>query len=313
MSGSRENLMSSRWQDGLPHPIAFVFSGGAGLGAIQVGMLQALATVKLQPDIVVGTSAGALNGAMVAQQGLDRAVETLTALWKSFTREDIFPGGRLAQARQLLATRNSLFPNNQLSELMCRMMDDSHIEELQLPFGALATELDTFHGALFTSGDLRLALLASAAIPGVFPPVEINGKMYVDGALTAHVPLRAAMAMGAASLVVLDAGEICHHRRTPRHVADMFLATMQVAMRQRVQVEAPVVAQQLPVLYLPTPCPISTSTLDFSESERLMREAAQMALGFLETAVVPTPGNMCGAPHFHDDEPMLQLVEMISA
>ena len=313
MSGSRENLMSSRWQDGLPHPIAFVFSGGAGLGAIQVGMLQALATVKLQPDIVVGTSAGALNGAMVAQQGLDRAVETLTALWKSFTREDIFPGGRLAQARQLLATRNSLFPNNQLSELMCRMMDVSDIEELQLPFGALATELDTFHGALFTSGDLRLALLASAAIPGVFPPVEINGKMYVDGALTAHVPLRAAMAMGAASLVVLDAGDICHHRRTPRHVADMFLATMQVAMRQRVQVEAPVVAQQLPVLYLPTPCPISTSTLDFSESERLMREAAQMALGFLETAVVPTPGNMCGAPHFHDDEPMLQLLEMISA
>jgi NTE family protein len=313
MSGSRENLMNNRWQNGLPRPIAFVFSGGAALGAIQVGMLQALTAVSLQPDIVVGTSAGALNGAMVAARGLAAAVETLTTLWRSFTRQDFFPGGRLAQVRQLLATRNSLFPNNQLSEMVCRLMDVSRFDELQLPFGALATELDTFHGALFTSGELRLALLASAAIPGVFPPVEINGKMYVDGALTAYVPLRAAVAMGAASLVVLDAGEICHHRQKPRHVAEMFLETMQVAMRQRVQVEAPLIAQRRPVLYLPTPCPMSRSTLDFSESGRLMVEAEQMARRFLETAVMPTPGQMCGAPHFHDDEPMLQLVKMDSA
>ncbi|MCP4416511.1 MAG: hypothetical protein GY805_07810, partial [Chloroflexi bacterium] len=165
----------------------------------------------------------------------------------------------------------------------------------------------------FTAGDIRLALLASAAIPGVFPPVEINGKMFVDGALTANVPLRAAIKMGAASLVVLDAGEICHHLQTPRHVTEMFMATIQVAMRQRVQVEAPVVAQQLPVLYLPTPCPLSNSMLDFAESGRLLAQAEELSRLFLETAVVPTPGHMSGAPHFHDDEPILNLMQTASA
>lgn len=305
--------MNSRWENALPRPIAFVLSGGAALGAIQVGMLQALTAVNLHPDIIVGTSAGALNGAMVAQQGLTSAAKTLATLWRSFTREDIFPGSRLAQARQLLSTRNSLFPNDQLSDLMCRMLGVSRFEELQLPFGALATELETFHGALFTSGDIRLALLASAAIPGVFPPVEINGKLFVDGALTANVPLRPAMAMGAASLVVLDAGEICHHLESPRHVAEMFMATIQVSMRQRVQVEAPVVAQQLPVLYLPTPCPMSNSMLDFGESALLMTQAEEMSRRFLQTAVIPTPGHMSGAPHFHDNEPVLNLLQTAAA
>lgn len=305
--------MKNRWQDVLPRPIAFVLSGGAALDAIQVGMLQALTAVNLQPDIIVGTSAGALNGAMVADLGLAAATEMLTDLWLSFIREDFFPGGRISQARQLLATRNSIFPNDHLSEIVCRLLTVSRIEALQLPFGALATELNTLHGALFTSGDLRLTLLASAAIPGVFPPVEIQGKTYVDGALSANVPLRAAAAMGAASLVVLDAGEICHRGQTPRHVAEMFLAAMQATMRQRVRVEAPVMARERPLLYLPTPCPLSNSTLDFSESGRLMAQAEQMALDFLETAVVPTPGQMSGAPHFHDDEPMLELMQIASA
>jgi NTE family protein len=305
--------MNNRWESALPRPVAFVLSGGAALGAIQVGMLQALTAVNLHPDIIVGTSAGALNGAIVAERGLVAATKTLADLWRSFTRKDIFPGSRLAQARQLLSTRNSLFPNDQLSDLMCRMLNVSRFEELQLPFGALATELDTFHGTLFTAGNIRLALLASAAIPGVFPPVEINGKLFVDGALTANVPLRAAVTMGAASLVVLDAGEICHRLQTPRHVAEMFMATMQVAMRQRVQVEAPVVAEQLPVLYLPTPCPMSNSMLNFGESALLMAQAEQMSRQFLQTAVIPTPGQMSGAPHFHDNEPILNLVQTASA
>jgi len=305
--------MNNRWQDNLPHPVAFVLSGGAALGAIQVGMLQALTAVNLQPDIIVGTSAGALNGALVAERGLMAATEMLTALWHGFTREDFFPGGRLAQVWQLMITRNSLFPNNQLSEMVCRVLNISHFEELQYPFGALATELTTFHGALFTAGALRPALLASAAIPGIYPPVKINNKLYVDGALTAHVPLQAAVIMGAASLVVLDAGEICHQRQVPRHVAEMILSSVQVAMRQRVLVEAPMIAQERPVLYLPTPCPLSSSALDFSESGRLIVEAELMARRFLETAEIPLAGQMSGAPHFHDDEPIMNMIRLTSA
>jgi NTE family protein len=304
--------MTNRWHDALPKPVAFVFSGGAALGAIQVGMLRALTAVNLQPDLIVGTSVGALNGAVVADHGLAAAVETLTGLWHSLTRANVFPGGRLGQVRQLLTTRNSLFANDHLSELVCHHLTVARFEQLKRPFGALATDLQTLHGALFTAGELRPALLASAAIPGVFPPVAIRGKLYVDGALTAHVPLRAAVEMGAASLVVLDAGEICHRRQTPRHVAEIFMAAMQATMRQRVRVETPVMAQQYPLLYLPTPCPAASSILDFSQSNRLIAQAEEMALDFLATAVVPTPGQMSGAPHFHDDQPMIHSMQVVS-
>ena len=209
--------------------------------------------------------------------------------------------------------RLSLFPNDQLTALACRMLGSVRYEELRLPFGALATELLTYHGALFTAGDLHATLLASAAIPGVFPPVDINGTLYVDGALTAYVPMAAAVQMGAASLVILDAGEPCHRREPPRHAAEMFTVTMQAAMRQRVRVEAKAIASDYPVLYLPTPCPISTSLLDFSKSALLMAQAADMAAAFLLGTAVPTPGNMSGAPHHHDDTPMRQLTRLVTA
>lgn len=305
--------MNTRWQNALPQPVAFVLSGGAALGAIQVGMLRALLNAGISPDLVVGTSAGALNGSVIADKGLDAGVHALESLWLHLGRYDIFPGGLVAQARRLLSTRISIFPNDQLTKLACRMLAATRYEDLQLPFGALATELLTYHGALFTAGDLHTTLLASAAIPGVFPPVEINGTLYVDGALTAYVPMAAAVQMGAASLVILDAGKPCHRQKQPRHVAEMIAATMQAVMRQRVRVEAAAIAASHPVLYLPTPCPISTSLLDFSGSTLLMAQSADMATEFLADATIPTPGSMSGAPHHHDDAPMHHLTRMVRA
>jgi NTE family protein len=84
-------------------------------------------------------------------------------LWHSLTRANVCPGGRLGQVRQLLTTRNSLFPNDRLSELVCRHLTVARFEQLKRPFGTLATDLQTLHGALFTAGELRPALLASAA------------------------------------------------------------------------------------------------------------------------------------------------------
>jgi NTE family protein len=299
--------MTSRWQNVLPKPIAFVLSGGAALGAIQVGMLKALRDVGLYPDLIVGTSAGALNGSVIADFGLDEGVDRLDTMWQYLSREDIFPGGRIAQARHLLSHRTSLVPNDRLVELGCRMLKATKYEALQLPFGVLATELLTNHGALFTTGDLHRTLLASSAIPGVFPPVEINGVLYVDGALTAYVPMAAAVRMGAGSLVVLDAGGACHRERPPHHVAEMFLATMNAAFRQRVRVEAVKIANERPILYLPTLCSASKALLDFSHSQEFMDQAFSTVRTFLTDAPVPEPGSMCGAPHHHDNAPVHSL------
>lgn len=246
--------MLERWQQSLPHPIAFVLSGGATLGALQVGMLQALEEVGLQPDLVVGTSVGALNGAVVAEHGgLAPAVDRLLHIWCSLERAAVFPGSVWGQARRVLNSQ-SLHPDTGLRSLVERTLTARRFEDLSLPLGVLATGALTAHPRLLTSGDLTRALLASSAIPGVLPPVRLAGEPHWDGGLTANVPLRSAQRLAAGSLVVLDAGNLCHRRRVPRALPDVIAGALQVAIRQRVLVEAPIVAADLPVLYLPRPC-----------------------------------------------------------
>ncbi|MFQ5576136.1 MAG: patatin-like phospholipase family protein [Anaerolineae bacterium] len=295
--------MTTRWRDALPRPVAFALSGGANLGAIQVGMLKALAEVGLRPDIVVGASVGAINGAVIADRGLDEGARRLEQIWHNLSRGHIFPGNLLSQLRRLVTTRISLFRQDELAGLICRTLSVPQIEQFRLPFGALATELLTDHGVLFTAGRTRPALLASSAIPGVYPPVKIDGKLYVDGGLTAHVPLRPAVDMGAASIVVLDAGGNCHRQTPPRRMSNLVIHSMNAILRQRVLLEAPAVAAERPVLYLPTPCLVNQSILGFEHSAQLIEQSAALSRAFLAEAPLPRPGAMSGGPHFHKNPP----------
>ncbi|MEM7801249.1 MAG: patatin-like phospholipase family protein [Chloroflexota bacterium] len=298
------------WQNSLPKPVAFVLSGGAALGSIQVGMLRALLEVGLTPDLIVGTSVGALNGAVIADRGMAEGTKALYEIWETLDRNDIFPGSRLLQLRQYLSTGNSLFSNNNLTKLICRMLQVSQFDALQIPFAALATEMLSKHGALFTEGDIHKALLASTAIPGFFPPVELDQTLYVDGGLTANVPLAAAVRLGAKSLVVLDAGEICHLPEPPDNILEYYDLSLQALFRQRVRIEAPLLAETYPTLYLPTPCPIKSDMLDFTNSSALIEQSYLLAKGFLASEMPPQPGMMTGAPHYHGDEPVFRLTDI---
>ena len=110
--------MHEQWNNGLPRPIAFAFSGGASLGSVQVGMLRALHTAGIRPDLVVGASVGALNGAVIADHGFDRGIEVLENLWTRLHRTDIFADGTLDQLLCLLQTGQSLFRHDRLAKLI---------------------------------------------------------------------------------------------------------------------------------------------------------------------------------------------------
>lgn len=295
-----------RWQNALPAPVAFVLSGGASLGAIQVGMLRALADIGLAPDLIVGVSVGALNAGAIAGHGLWRGVEVLEEIWTPLTRQDIFPGGLFSQTRQFVKTRLSLFPPDGIAAVIARALPVAHFEQLALPLGVVATELSTHQRRLFEHGELAPALLASTAIPGIFPPVKINATRYVDGGLVATVPIRAALDMGANSIVVLDAGSTCAPE-PPRHIADLLISTLHAAFRQRVRAEAPMIADIRPVLYLSSPCPITRSPYDFRGTPALIEAAAQTARDFLEHCPIPRRGEMCGGPHFHHADEQLAI------
>lgn len=288
------------WADQLAAPVAFVLSGGAGLGAIQVGMLQSLAAAGLAPDLLVGTSVGSLNGTVVAEAGSPgEAAERLEALWLALRRRDVFPGGVLAQASSLIRTGH-LHPARGLRRVITDTLRARRFEQLALPLVVVAAETLTGHVAWLEEGELVPALLAASALPGVFPPVELGGRLHWDGGSVANVPLGAAVERGAGSLVVLDAGDVCHLDEPPRGVPDAILHAAMTAMRQRVLVEAPLVAEQVPLAYLPRPCVHNRSLLDLDHSGELIDPARALVDEFLRDNAPPTePGAMVGAPHDH--------------
>lgn len=291
-----------RWATGLPHPIGFVLSGGASLGAVQVGMVQALADTGIEPDLVVGTSVGTLNGAVVAEHAsLSGAAEHLERIWRSLRRRDVLPGNAVAQGLSVLRARH-LHASSGIARLVERSLRARTFEDLARPLTIVTADVLTGHVRWFDQGPLGPPLLAATAIPGVFPSVEIDGRHYADAGPIANVPLQAAIARGAASLVVFDAGDTCHLDVPPRGIPDALIAAIQTAMRQRVLVEAPRVAEQVPVLYLPRPCIRNHAILDFDTSAALIEPTRAAVVEFLDSTDLPRAGAMAGLPHHHDDE-----------
>ncbi|OKJ91062.1 patatin-like phospholipase family protein [Amycolatopsis sp. CB00013] len=278
----------------LPQPIGFVLGGGGSLGAMQVGMLRALTEAGVAPDLVVGTSVGSLNAAVLALGG--ESAGRLDRIWSRMTRHEAFPGGVLSQVRTLRHSKTNLFPNTGLAAIV-----DEHIgegvrfEDLALPLGVVATDVDTAEPLLIRSGPVLAPLLASCAIPGIYPPVPFGERMLYDGGLVANVPMRQALAMGAKSLVVLDCAFPGKMPGTPQTFAEVMMFTAMISMRNQAVLEAPIAAAEVPVVYVPGPKPVRVSPLDFSHTAALTAEAYDAAKTYLGELSVDGPG-LYGAP-----------------
>jgi len=279
----------------LPRPVGFVLGGGGSLGAIQVGMLQALAEQGITPDLAVGTSVGSINGAVVARdpQG---AANRLSHAWARTTRKQVFLGGLLAQSRTLRQSKTHLFPNTGLATMIADFVHPATtFADLTLPFAAITTDVATAAPHMIRAGPLLPALLASAAIPGIFPPVEHDGRRLYDGGVVANVPLRQALAMGARSLVVLDCTFPGHLPKPPDTLAEALLFTAIITMRLQAALEAPLAAAEVPLIYLPGPVLHRVSPLDFDHTDMLVADAYGAAQTFLAALHVEGPG-LYGSP-----------------
>ncbi len=279
----------------LPRPVGFVLGGGGSLGASQVGMLQALAEHRVTADLVVGSSVGSLNGAVVALDPVG-AANRLSHAWARMTRDMVFPGGLLAQARTLQRTRMNLFPSSGLAAVIAAFLGTAtSFAELALPFGAVTTDIATAQPYMITSGPLLPALLASAAIPAIYPPVDHDGRRLYDGGVVANVPMRQALAIGARSLVVLDCTFPGHLPPQPETAADAVFYAVFVTMRAQSVLEAPIAAAEVPVIYLPGPSLRRISPLDFTHTDTLVEEAYSAVRLFLEKLSIDGPG-LYGSP-----------------
>jgi len=280
---------------GLPHPVGFVLGGGGSLGAVQVGMLQALMERHVMPDLVVGTSVGSLNGAVIASDPIS-AANRLSHAWVGITRHQIFPGGPLAQARTLQRSRSHLFPNTGVARLVVELLGATTVfGDLALPFSAVTTDVASATPYILDAGLLLPSLLASAAIPGIFPPIDHDGRRLCDGGLVANVPLRQALVSGAQSLVVLDCTFPGHLLPPPDSLAETLLYMAMVTMRSQAVLEAPLVGASIPVVYLPGPAACRCSPFNFNSTEALIEGAYEATRSFLRDLHVNGPG-LYGSP-----------------
>ena len=253
----------------LPRPIGFVLGGGGSLGAVQVGMLRALLERGIRPDLVTGTSIGAFNGAVLASDP-DSAFERLDQFWRSSKRHDVFPLRSIGAILHWRRTRHSFYPNDGLIRSIRSILSDyPTIEDLRLPYGAVAIDVVSGSPVLFRSGALESALLSSAAIPGIFPPVKRDGRLFYDGGLANNVPMRDAIAMGAQSLVVLDSTSPTANLVAPTGLMDLFSYVTEVYARQMI-VRDLAELSHIPILYPPSPALGSMSPLDMDHTIDLL-------------------------------------------
>jgi NTE family protein len=273
----------------LPHPVGFALGGGGSLGAIQVGMLQALHAHGVNADLVAGTSIGALNGAVVAAAP-HAPPERLERIWRNLDQRAILPGGVVRRLVTLRRARTSLFETTAIRAIFEREVGDIAIEDLAVPFRAMAVDADTTELVALRDGPLVSALLASSAIPGVFPPVRRDGRELYDGALVTNTPVLEVLAMGASSVVVLDCQFPGRRIARPHNIVETILYAMTVAMRQQVLRDLPVAAEAVPVVFIPGPAHAAISPLDFRHGARLVDDARRVADEFLDTLTVGDPG-----------------------
>ncbi len=212
---------------------AFVLGGGGVLGAAEVGMLQALFEHGVRPDLIVGTSVGAINGALVAADPTTRGVERLRRVWSEMTSEGIFAGSVLSRARTLVRTRTHVHSREPLRDLLQAHLPVPTFAELQVPFQCVAASIERAAEHWFTEGPLIEAVLASCAVPGLLPPVEVDGEHYLDGGLVHSIPVGRAVALGADTIYVLHVGRIERPLRPPSRPWEVALVAFEIARRHR--------------------------------------------------------------------------------
>ncbi|MCB0953964.1 MAG: patatin-like phospholipase family protein [Microthrixaceae bacterium] len=282
--------------ESLPQPIGFVLGGGGSLGAQQVGMLQALGDLGIHADLVVGTSIGSVNGAVVAADPIG-AASRLSHLWLDLDPASVMGKGMFRRIVRLLRGANSIYDTPEVAGVVAEQVGDIDIADLSLPYGAIVVDVREGVPTRLSSGRLATAIEASTAIPGVFPMVRRNQQLLCDGGLITNVAVMDALEMGAQSLVVLDCMFASHRLEVPTRLMDTALWTVTTQLRQQVLRDLPLAGEKVPVLYLPGSRPIDANPLDFRHTTTLMRDAYEHSRAFLATVSVNGPGVYQARPH----------------
>lgn len=278
---------------------AFVLAGGGSLGAVQVGMLMALSRQRIVPDLLVGASVGAINAAYFAAHPHVAGMAALEALWCGLRRRELFPFSLARGLRCLLGHGEYLVDPAPLQALLDEEIPYGDLAQAPIPCHVIATDVLEGIDVDLSSGPAVPALLASAAIPVVFPSVKIDGRDLIDGGIGGRTPISVACALGARKVFVLPTGASCALQEPPHGAIAIALhALNQLAMRQ-LQADIERFAGQCQLLVVPPLCPLAVHAFDFSHTAELIQRADIATTTWLRDGPPDPDPRWPLAPHRH--------------
>lgn len=272
--------------------VAFVFSGGGNLGAVQVGMLRALAEASIVPDLIVGCSVGAINGAAFAVEPNLDGVDRLARLWDRMGngQPNLMPPNRfLPMVAQLARKGESLHNRETLADLLDEELPVKTFEELEISFSCVATNLVTATEHWFDSGRLVPALLASAALPAVYPAFETSAGRFIDGGVLHEIHAHRAIALGATTIYILHVGHLEGRDLEVQRPFDGISRAYWVARRYRMEEDLRSVPASITLHRLPAGSMPKLRFDDFSNSSELAKLAYSATTEYLKTGHSPAP------------------------
>jgi NTE family protein len=254
---------------------AFVLSGGASLGALQVGMLRALYEAGVVPDLLVATSAGALNAAFVASRPQTVATtRELARIWRELQRDDVFPVSPWTVIGGLLGKRDHLISAAALRKLVARYLQFDELADAPIPLHLVAFDLDRGCEVRLSEGLTLDAIAGAAAVPGLLPPVRLGDRRLIDGGVVNNTPVSHAVELGAERIYVLptlDPSPV--PGRTPRGALSAAIDGIGLLLARRFETDIARYGSQAELIVLPAPNRLAVQPTDFGHASRLMRDA----------------------------------------
>jgi NTE family protein len=275
--------------------IAFVLPAGGSTGAVQVGILRALAEREILPDVVVGCSVGALNATFFA---LDPGVEQarmLARVWHMLSRRDVFGAGGLRSLGRIIRRCEHVYDPRPLQSLIRSLVPIADLAESAIPVHVVTTDLDLAVAQWWTSGPAQALLYASACIPGLFPPAVIDGRRHVDGGVLDPVPVQRAVDTDASVIYVLGQNMGPADDVPPRMAAlSVLLRSFGISRYAGLPEPTRLARTGQRVIVVPGARAVGIDITDFSQTERLISASVATAHRYLEeldgwSARVPCP------------------------
>ena len=261
-------------------PTALVLAGGGSLGAVQVGMLAELAAAGVRPDLIVGVSAGAINAAFFAHAADSHTAERLTVLWSRVTTREAL-GLSWRSLLGLVGLRDHVANPGGLRSLLERHLPYRSFEEAAVPLHIVCADLVTGNEVILSQGAVIDAVLASTAIPGVFPPVSVNGRRLIDGVVAAGTPIAAARRLGAARVIVLPCGFACADKKVSRRALGRAIHAMTLLGARQLRQDFERYQDLMAICVVPPLCPLAQSSYDYSHGAALIERARESTRAWL--------------------------------